>query len=532
MTPPTLQPDDTLEPAVTPPAVDPKTIALTPVDQLHPVNRWIYVVGAAMCTLLMALSSRYGFHRDELYFLDCARHLQAAYVDQPVLTPLVAWVSLKLFGVSVVGLRLWAALAAFGSVVLGGLLAREFGGGRFAQLLGALGVATAPAYLGADHLLETTSFDLLAWPALALLVVRIGRTGDRRLFVPAGVVLGLGLANKHSIAFFALAVVLGAVLSGGWRVVANRFAAAGLLIALLLTVPDLWWQATHGWATIAMTRSLAQQNGGLGNAFSFIGSQFFMAAPVLIGVWLIGLRALWRSGVPLWRGLAWAYGILIVFFAATSGAKPYYVAALYPILLGAGAVVLERRWFDPSVAALRAGRLRLLSIALAVSVVVSLPLTLPVLPAKLGAKFTPVNPVPAETIGWPEFVHTVATVWHSLPAPQRADAVIFTGSYGEAGAINELGTSDGLPTAVSGHNSEWFWGPGNPHATTVVVVVPGNASTAQVRAIISLFAHVRVTATIHNDEGVSNQEEGGHVYVCTGPVRAWGALWPSLRHYQ
>ncbi len=413
--------------------------------------------------------------------------------------------------------------------MLGGLLAREFGGGRFAQLLGALGVATAPAYLGADHLLETTGFDLLAWPALALLLVRIGRTGDRRLFVPAGVVLGLGVANKHSIAFFAVAVVLGTVLSGGSRVVANRDAAAGLVIAVLFTVPDLWWQAGHGWATIEMTRSLAQQNGGLGNAVSFVGSQFFMASPVLVGVWLIGLRALWRSGVPLWRGLAWAYAMLIVFFGATAGAKPYYVAALYPILIGAGAVVLERRWFDPAVAALRAGRLRLLYVLLAVSVVVSLPFSLPVLPARLGAKFKPVNPVPAETIGWPEFVHTVSTVWDSLPPQQRAGAVLFTANYGEAGAINELGSADGLPNAVSGQNSEWFWGPGNPRATTVVAVFPGNAK--HVRAFTTLFAHVRTAATIHNDVGAQNQEEGGHVYVCTGPVRTWGELWSSLRHY-
>lgn len=529
MSPPALQPDDTLASASTYPPAEAEMLALTRAEQLAPIDKWIYVVGAAMFALLMSVSGRYGFHRDELYFLDCARHLQAAYVDQPVFTPLVAFVSLKLFGVSVVGLRLWAALAAFASVVIGGLLAREFGGGRFAQLLGALGVATAPAYLGSDHLLETTSFDLLAWPALALLFVRIGRTGDRRLFIPAGVVLGLGLANKHSIAFFAVAVVLGTVLSGGWRVFANRYAGAGLVLALLFMVPDLWWQAEHGWATVAMTRSLAQQNGGLGNALSFLGSQFFMASPVLIGVWLIGLRALWRSGPPLWRGLAWAYGMLIVFFAATSGAKPYYVAALYPILIGAGAVVLERRWFDPAGAARRAGRLRRLFILLAVSLLVSLPLTLPVLPARLGAKFTPVNPVPAETIGWPEFVHTVAGVWHSLPAPQREGAVLFTGNYGEAGAINELGATQGLPTAVSGHNSEWFWGPGNPHATTVVAVLPGNVTN--VHAFTALFAHVRLAATIHNDEGVSNQEEGGHVYVCTGPVLSWGALWPSLRHY-
>ena len=97
----------------------------------------------------MALSPRYGFHRDELYFLDCARHLQASYVDQPVLAPLMAWVSLQLFGVSLPGLRLWAALAAGATVVIGGLTAREFGGGRRAQVLAAVATAAMPVLLAA-----------------------------------------------------------------------------------------------------------------------------------------------------------------------------------------------------------------------------------------------------------------------------------------------------------------------------------------------------------------------------------------------
>jgi hypothetical protein len=249
---------------------------------------------------------------------------------------------------------------------------------------------------------------------------------------------------------------------------------------------------------------------------------------VLIPVWLIGLRSLWRSGVPLWRAMAWAYGLLIVFFAATAGAKPYYVAALYPILIAAGAVVLERRWSQADV---MADQLRSLGIALTVAFLVTLPFTLPVLSAQTSATFSKVNPVPAETVGWPELVHSVASVWHALPAGQRADGVIFTANYGEAGAVNELGRADGLPTAVSGHNSEWFWGPGNPDATTVVAVFPGQVASSDTAAFVRLFARCRVATTIHDAAGVSNQEEGGHVYVCTQPVRPWSALWPSLRHY-
>ncbi|MGO9078797.1 MAG: ArnT family glycosyltransferase, partial [Streptosporangiaceae bacterium] len=456
---------------------------------LAPVNRWILAVAAAVFALLMALSARYGIHRDELYFLDCARHLSLSYVDQPVFTPLMTRLSLDLFGVSVAGLRLWPALAAFGTVVTGGLLAREFGGGAMAQLLGALGAATAPALLGADHILDTTGFDLLAWSALALVVARIGRTGNTRLWVPAGVILGIGLTNKHSIGFFALAIVIGALLSGGRSLLASRYFVLGALIAALFTVPDLWWQAHHGWATIAMTRTLAQENGGLGNAIGFVLSQIFMAAPVLIGVWIAGLRFLWRSGRPLWRALAWSYGLLFVFFAATAGAKPYYLAATYFFLLAAGAVAAERRW-----AAAPGRRRTLLAVALPVCVLVTLPLVLPVLPASDAGWTAAVNPVQIETIGWPQFVATVARAWHQLPARQRASAVIFTGNYGEAGAITELGRAGRLPRAVSGQNNEWYWGPGNPRATTVLAVVqPGFPQL--VTRLRRDFARVRAVAT-------------------------------------
>src|SRR5450432_3807395 len=204
-----------------------------------PLDRRVIGVGGIVFAVLMALSGRYGFHGDELYFMAGAQHLQASYVDQPVLTPLLAWVSLKLFGVSLVGLRVWPALAAWATVVIGGLLARELGGSRRAQLLAAVAVATMPALLAADHLAGPTAFDVLAWAGLALIVARIGRTGDCRWWLAGGLVLGLGLANKHSAGFFAVALFIGALLSGGRRLVLNRWFAAAAVIAAAFTIPDI-----------------------------------------------------------------------------------------------------------------------------------------------------------------------------------------------------------------------------------------------------------------------------------------------------
>lgn len=503
-----------------------RELASPPGPAAGPFDRRVIVIGGVVFAVLMALSPWYGFDRDELYFLACAQHLQASYVDQPVLTPLLAWVSLKLFGVSLPGLRLWPAMAAWATVIIAGLTARELGGGRRAQLLAAIGTATMPSLLAIDHLAGPTAFDVLAWAALALIVARIGRTGDRRWWLAAGVVLGLGLASKHSVGFFALALLTGTLLSGGRRLVWNRWFAAGALIAAAFTVPDLWWQAQHQWATIAMTRQLAEENGGAGNIGSWVVGQVIMTALAMVAVWVAGLRFLWRSERPLWRALAWAYGLLVVFFAVTTGAKIYYLAGAYVYLLAAGAVAIDG-WL-----AARQDQLRRLLLTTAVTTAVALPIVLPVLPvADIGWTYQ-VNSTAAESVGWPQLVSTVRSVWTALPPRQRAGAVIFASNYGEASAISELGRGTGLPQAVSGHNTYWWWGPGNPRASTVVAVMPGPADGGGDAAYLRQFCtSVRAVATLSNPYGLRNQEQDGHVYLCTGLRHPWRQTWPRLRSY-
>ncbi|HXW34816.1 MAG TPA: hypothetical protein VEJ87_09585, partial [Acidimicrobiales bacterium] len=321
-------------------------------------------------------------------------------------------------------------------------------------------------------------------------------------------------------------IFIGALLSGGYRSVFNRWFLAGAIVAALFTIPDVWWQATNHWPTISMTRQLNQENGGLGEISTWVVGQLIMVTLALIWVWIAGLRFLWRSNRPLWRALVWAYGILFVFFALTTGAKIYYLAGAYVYLLAAGAVAVDG-WLSA-----RHGRYRNLFILIAVTTALSLPLVLPVLPGPDVGWTYGINQVPGESIGWPELVHTVRAAWFALPPEQRARAVIFTGNYGEAGAINELGRGTGLPTAVSGHNNEWFWGPGNKNASTVLAVAPGPRDVTDYGGYLRRFFNdVRVVAVLSNTAGIHNQEWGGHVYVCTRPRRPWGKTWPEMRQY-
>ena len=441
--------------------------AAAPLSGVAPFDRRVIVVGGVVFAVLMALSARYGFHRDELYFMASAQHLEASYVDQPVLAPLLAWVSLKLFGVSLAGLRLWPALAAWATVVAGGLTAREFGGGRRAQLLAAVAAATMPGLLAIDHLAGPTAFDVLAWAALALVAARIERTGEARWWLAGGVVLGLGLANKHSIGLFAVALVIGALASGGWRLVWNRWFAAGAVIAAAFTIPDLWWQAQHQWATVAMTHALNQENGGLGNIGNWVIGQLIMVTLALVWVWVAGLSG--SCGGPgvrcggRWRGRMGCCSCSSPSPPARrSTTSPGPTSTCWPPAPSLSTVGSPPGGPAPQPAAGHRGDDRRGAADRAAGA-----------PGRRHRLDLQAEPGPGR-------VHRLAPARRHHPHRLGLTAVPAAGQcgdlrfdYGEAGAINVLGWGTGLPSAVSGHNTFWWWGPGNPHAITVLAVMPG-----------------------------------------------------------
>ncbi|HZV25490.1 MAG TPA: hypothetical protein VFG00_04285, partial [Acidothermaceae bacterium] len=258
----------------------------------------------------------------------------------------------------------------------------------------------------------------------------------------------------------------------------------------------------------------------------WVVGQLLMSTLVFVPVWFAGLRTLWRSSVALWRALAWAYGVLFVVYGLTTGGQIYYLAGAYVYLLAVGAIRLDA-WLSGH----RARAAVMLACAV-VSTASAVVIVLPVLPAADIGWTYGVNQAPGESIGWPEFVDQVRSAWLAIPPATRANAVIFTADYGEAGAINELGRGTGLPTAVSGDNNEWWWGPGNPDATTVLAVAPGPVDVTDYDSYLrQYFGQVEDVATLRNSAGIHNEEWDGHLYLCTRPIRPWSQLWPVFRHY-
>ena len=493
-------------------------------------------MAAAAVALLLIVASRYGYHRDELYFLAASHHMAWGYVDQPPFSVAFVWLSRVLFGDSLVGLRLFPALAMGVAVVVTGLMTRELGGDRFAQSLVSLSLAVCP-FLIAGHFAGPTVYDLLFWALALWLVIRILRTGATRLWLVVGLVAGIGLLNKETMLFLLFGLAVGLLVNRQWRTFASPWVWAGVGLALAIWSPVLIWEARHGWPTLQMWGSLRREHSGLSASLTFPLIEILLAGVWALAMWTAGLWALLREA--RWRAyrcLAIAFLVLLVLFWVFVGDRPYYVGPLFTVLLAAGAVVAaevvegRRRFFSAA-----PPRRRLLwrspRVALSFVVVfaaVLLPLSLPVLPPHVLATvpLQKLNYNLGEEIGWPDFAATVAGAYFSLPAAERQITVIVTGNYGEAGAIDRYGPALGLPRAYSGHNNYWWWGPPRPSLGTAVFV--GFWSKPYLE---SMFRSATLVAHIHDPEGVSNDEWGAGVWVCRGQKRPWPALWPQFKDY-
>jgi len=482
------------------------------------------------------VGARYGFHRDELYFLEASKHMAWGYVDQPPLSVALIWLTRHVIGQSVFAIRILPAVASGGTVLFTALLARELRGGRFPQILAALCAALAPLTLAGGHLAGPTVYDLLGWLVVSLLVMRILRTGSERLWPAVGLVVGVALLDKETILFLVGGLFLGLLLTGRARVLASRWLWAGAAIALLIWSPNLVWEFANGWPTIEMSRNLHAEHSGLGYSIQYVPLQLLILGFATAPVWLAGAWALWREErFRLYRAFAVAFAILFVAIGLFMADRPYYLGGLFYVMLAAGSIVTEevaageRRFFSQ-----KPPRRRLIwrSRRAAVTFVIvlgaiTIPLSLPIFPASSLATvpLQNVNYNLGEMIGWPHMVGEIGAVYRSLPAAERAHAVIFTSNYGEAGAVDRYGPAIGLPDAYSGHNSFWWWGR-PPDGTTTVVVIGYDAGYLR-----RYFSNVRPAGHLENGLGVADDEEGEPIDVATGPRAPWPVLWQQFRHY-
>jgi hypothetical protein len=484
------------------------------------------LLGVVLHTLT---NDQYGFHRDELATLDDARHLAWGYVAYPPLAPAVARVGLELFGESPRGIRLFAALAQGAALVLTGLMARELGGGRWAMIVAALAMAFAPISLLQGAMLQYVGLDYLWWVVVAYCTIRLLKTDDPRWWLGIGAAIGLGLLTKYTMAFCVAGLVVGVLVTDARRYLMSRWLWAGALVAGLIALPNLLWQAQHGFVSLEFLAAIHARDVALGRTGGFVLEQFVVcASPLTVPLWVAGLWFFFGStDGRTYRLLGWLYVVPLALLLVSQG-RSYYLAPVYPMLLAAGAVAVER-WLST----LRPVWARLVQGATALTLALA---------GVLGvAFFTPVAPVGSglwsvtaglhdnfvEQIGWPELVETTAAIYAAIPSDQRQGTAILAGNYGEAGAIDLYGPTPGLPAAISGVNSYWARGYGDPPPETLIVL------GLRREAVEMLFERCELAGRVSNRDGVRNEETRDHpdVFICRGPRRPWPDLWMELRRF-
>jgi hypothetical protein len=459
---------------------------------------------------MFALSGRYGFHRDELYYMVAGRHPAWGYDDQPPLAPLWAGFTEAVAHswpepLQLMLLRLPATLAVAAVILLTGAIAYEMGADRRAQIIAALAIAVTPVLAVSGHLLSTTIFDILVWTAIAYIFARWIQRRDDRILLWIGPVAGLGLLVKTLPLVYAFGLVAGLLISGPRGIFRKWQLWAGGAIAAIILAPNVWWQASHGWPQVKMT-AVIRADADWGGRAGLLPFQILLLSAAIV-VWLPGLVRLLRNpDARPWRAFGWAYLIVLIVVLATGG-REYYPAGAYPALIAAGSLAIRAGWATIRVWA-------------GVQAVLTMILGLPVYPvAWLHSSPQPaVNYDAGETAGWPAFASQVRAVYDGLP--DKDNAVILAGNYGEAGALIHYG----LPNVYSGHLAFWRWGPPPDRLTGPVIVVGLGWEDGLRRECGSLDLARRIDNGLHLD----NDEQGAYVWICRQPRRAWSQVWPEL----
>jgi len=493
-------------------------------------------LAAAKLVLHLYAGHNYGYFVDELYYLACGRHLAWGYVDQPPMIALLAAFVRVTLGRSLPAIRLLPAIAGAGMVLLTGLIARELGGGRFAQGLAALAALVAPGFLAMDSLFSMNAFEPLLWMGCAWAVIRIVRTGRQNLWLWFGLLAGIGLENKHSMLIFGFGIVVGLLATPERRQLRSPWLWLGGLLALLVFLPNLLWNAQHHFPFLELQANIRRSHRNVDLApLAFLAQEALTMLPLALPIWLAGLwYFLFGARGKPYRALGWAWLVTMAVIMIMDP-RVYYPWPAFPMLFAAGGVAWET-WLQPP-------RLRWVKPAWVAAMLLMgiffAPFVVPVLPAETYIRYAratgfqqprvenhKLGPLPqlyADQFGWEEMVQAVAKVYQALPPDVRARTAIFGQNYGQAGAVDLFGPKYGLPAAISGHQSYFLWGPRGYTGESVIVMQGRQAELEQYYASVEKVAHV--------GHPYAMPYEHFDIFYCRGLKWPLAEIWPKVKNW-
>jgi len=492
-----------------------------------------------MAALLVHLltNGRYGYFRDELYYIACGRHLDFGYVDQPPSSILLLRLSQLLLGDSLFAIRLLPALSGAAIVALTGIIAREMGGRAWAVALACAGSLCALFNLAVGNFFSMNAFEPLFWMGCVYLLLRIVNGGSPTLWLWFGVLLGIGVENKHSTVFFGVGILVALLLTPERRHFARKWIWLGGIIALAIALPNILWQALHHWPTYELLSNIAHSNKNIAlSPAQFIAQQAVFMNPGTLPLWLAGLFWLFgsRDG-RRYRVIGIIYLVTLAEFIVLHG-KSYYLAPAYPMLFAAGGVAVDRIF---------AARLKWIKPAFLVAIIamgaLCAPLVLPILPPdKLVAYMRAIHMEPprtetshtealpqifADQFGWEQMVGSVAHAYHHLRPEDEKHAAIFCQNYGEAGAIDFFGPKLGLPPAISGHQNYFLWGPRDWTGEVILVLDTNDEDERE------LFGSVEDLGQVVSSPWAMPFERRMHIFLCRDLNVSVRELWSRVKNW-
>ena len=408
----------------------------------------------------------YGYFIDELYYIACARRLDFGFVDHPPLAPAILRATIAVLGDSLAAIRLPSAVAGALTVLATGWLAARLGAGAFGQALASICVVVPPVLLVLFSFFSMNSFEILLWTCLLLVAVVMVEKNEPRLWLAFGALAGLALENKHTVATLALGVIVGLALTRERRLLRSRWLLLGGLVAFVLFLPNLLWQIQNGFPSLEFYRNATLLKNRPLPPLQVVWNQILFMGPWTFPVWMAGLYFCLRRRPEL-RFLAIAYLFLFGSLVVSQSSRPDRIAGLYPVLFACGSVAIEK--------AVRSslGRALALTVVVAGGLLLG-PASLPILPPQTVSRFVAFLGIDtqiergegkraelpqwlADRFGWKEIADQVVGIYGSLPADEKARAVILAPSYGHAGALELFGEGR-LPPVLSHQNTYHLWG--------------------------------------------------------------------------
>jgi hypothetical protein len=486
-------------------------------------------VAAVVAIVHLMVAGQYDAFRNELYFIICGRHPAFGYVDQPPLVPLLA-AATQAFGIHIWLLRLPAVIAAVLLVPVTVRLAQPLGASARGAWLAAVAAAGATLVTAMTATLSTSTFEPIAFTAIAYFLVRAVTLGEARAFWWAGIIAGVTFQTRYGVAVWTVGLALGIALAGPRAAFRSRDFWIGALFAAAIALPNVLWQAVHGFPFLEL---VANDNSGnfTGTPLEFTIGQILSVNVVLAPLWIAGIIAPFASPrLKPYRFLSVAFVVTALFILITHG-KSYYLAGAYPAMFALGAAAC---------AALPRVLVAIWAVLIAANAALSLPLVLPVMPpdrlqrmldrmafrpppierAGIGA---PLMQMLSDEFGWRDLARTVETAYAALPSADRAKAAIFASNYGDAAAIDFFGTN--LPPALSGNNQYYLWGPRGYDGSVVLAVNVDPATWSAICSSSQVIAHFGTSPY------AMPYERNRPILLCRGMHPPLPQLWPTFRHF-